>query len=163
MIMIVAVGKNWGIGIKEGLLTNLPEDMKFFRETTKNSVVIMSRKTLESFPEKKPLKNRVNIVITKSGNISGEGVIIVSSVEEAAEKAKEYADKKVFVIGGGSVYKQMLKYCDTAYITKIDHVFENADTFIDNMDELDDWKIVEISDVKEYNGIKFNFVTYKRQ
>ncbi len=163
MIMIVAADKNWGIGIKGGLLTNLPEDMKFFRETTKNSVVIMGRKTLESFPEKKPLKNRVNIVITKSGNISGEGVIIVSSVEEAAEKAKEYADKKVFVIGGGSVYKQMLKYCDTAYITKIDHVFENADTFIDNMDELDDWKIVEISDVKEYNGIKFNFVTYKRQ
>ena len=159
MIMIVAADKNWGIGIKGGLLTNLPEDMKFFRETTKNSVVIMGRKTLESFPEKKPLKNRVNIVITKSGNISGEGVIIVSSVEEAAEKAKEYADKKVFVIGGGSVYKQMLKYCDTAYITKIDHVFENADTFIDNMDELDDWKIVEISDVKEYNGIKFNFVT----
>ena len=163
MIMIVAADKNWGIGIKGGLLTNLPEDMKFFRETTKNSVVIMGRKTLESFPEKKPLKNRVNIVITKSGNISGEGVIIVSSVEEAAEKAKEYADKKVFVIGGGSVYKQMLKYCDTAYITTIDHVFENADTFIDNMDELDDWKIVEISDVKEYNGIKFNFVTYKRQ
>ncbi len=163
MIMIVAADKNWGIGIKGGLLTNLPEDMKFFRETTKNSVVIMGRKTLESFPEKKPLKNRVNIVITKSGNVSGEGVIIVSSVEEAAEKAKEYADKKVFVIGGGSVYKQMLKYCDTAYITKIDHVFENADTFIDNMDELDDWKIVEISDVKEYNGIKFNFVTYKRQ
>ena len=163
MIMIVAADKNWGIGIKGGLLTNLPEDMIFFRETTKNSVVIMGRKTLESFPEKKPLKNRVNIVITKSGNISGEGVIIVSSVEEAAEKAKEYADKKVFVIGGGSVYKQMLKYCDTAYITKIDHVFENADTFIDNMDELDDWKIVEISDVKEYNGIKFNFVTYKRQ
>ena len=163
MIMIVAADKNWGIGIKGGLLTNLPEDMKFFRETTKNSVVIMGRKTLESFPEKKPLKNRVNIVITKSGNISGEGVIIVSSVEEAAEKAKEYADKKVFVIGGGSVYKQMLKYCDTAYITKIDHVFENADTFIDNMDELDDWKIVEISDVKEYNGMKFNFVTYKRQ
>ena len=163
MIMIVAADKNWGIGIKGGLLTNLPEDMKFFRETTKNSVVIMGRKTLESFPEKKPLKNRVNIVITKSGNVSGEGVIIVSSVEEAAEKAKEYADKKVFVIGGGSVYKQMLKYRDTAYITKIDHVFENADTFIDNMDELDDWKIVEISDVKEYNGIKFNFVTYKRQ
>lgn len=163
MIMIVAADKNWGIGIKGGLLTNLPEDMKFFRETTKNSVVIMGRKTLESFPEKKPLKNRVNIVITKSGNVSGEGVIIVSSVEEAAEKAKEYADKKVFVIGGGSVYKQMLKYCDTAYITKIDHVFENADTFIDNMDELDDWKIVEISDVKEYNGMKFNFVTYKRQ
>ena len=163
MIMIVAADKNWGIGIKGGLLTNLPEDMKFFRETTKNSVVIMGRKTLVSFPEKKPLKNRVNIVITKSGNVSGEGVIIVSSVEEAAEKAKEYADKKVFVIGGGSVYKQMLKYCDTAYITKIDHVFENADTFIDNMDELDYWKIVEISDVKEYNGMKFNFVTYKRQ
>ena len=162
MIMIVAADEKWGIGKNGGLLTPLPEDMKFFREKTKDSVVILGRKTLESFPNGKPLKNRVNIVISRQENIPVEGIVKVSSVEEAAEEAKKYKGKNVFVIGGGTIYRQMLKYCDTAYITKIEKTFDDADTFIDNLDELDEWKIVEKSDVKEYNGTKFSFVTYKR-
>lgn len=162
MIMIVAADEKWGIGKNGGLLTPLPEDMKFFREKTKDSVVILGRKTLESFPDGKPLKNRVNIVISRQENIPVEGIVKVSSVEEAAEEAKKYKGKNVFVIGGGTIYRQMLKYCDTAYITKIEKTFDDADTFIDNLDELDEWKIVEKSDVKEYNGTKFSFVTYKR-
>ena len=159
MIMIVAADEKWGIGKNGGLLTPLPEDMKFFREKTKDSVVILGRK---SFPDGKPLKNRVNIVISRQENIPVEGIVKVSSVEEAAEEAKKYKGKNVFVIGGGTIYRQMLKYCDTAYITKIEKTFDDADTFIDNLDELDEWKIVEKSDVKEYNGTKFSFVTYKR-
>ena len=162
MIMIVAADEKWGIGKNGGLLTPLPEDMKFFREKTKDSVVIMGRKTLESFPNGKPLKNRVNIVISRQENIPVEGIVKVSSVEEAAAEAKKYEGKNVFVIGGGTIYRQMLKYCDTAYITKIEKTFDDADTFIDNLDELNEWKIVEKSDVKEYNGTKFSFVTYKR-
>lgn len=162
MIMIVAADEKWGIGKNGGLLTPLPEDMKFFREKTKDSVVILGRKNLESFPDGKPLKNRVNIVISRQENIPVEGIVKVSSVEEAAEEAKKYKGKNVFVIGGGTIYRQMLKYCDTAYITKIEKTFDDADTFIDNLDELDEWKIVEKSDVKEYNGTKFSFVTYKR-
>lgn len=162
MIMIVAADEKWGIGKNGGLLTPLPEDMKFFREKTKDSVVILGRKTLESFPDGKPLKNRVNIVISRQENIPVEGIVKVSSVEEAAEEAKKYKGKNVFVLGGGTIYRQMLKYCDTAYITKIEKTFDDADTFIDNLDELDEWKIVEKSDVKEYNGTKFSFVTYKR-
>lgn len=162
MKMIVAADEKWGIGIKGGLLTPLPEDMKFFRSTTKDSVVIMGRKTLESFPDGKPLKNRVNIVISTREDLNTEGIIKVSSIEEAVEKSKDYPDKNVFVIGGGTVYRQMLKYCDTAYITKIEKIFDDADTFIDNLDEIDDWKIVEKSGTKEYNGTKFSFVTYKR-
>lgn len=162
MIMIAAADEKWGIGIKGGLLTPLPEDMKFFRETTKDSVIIMGRKTLLSFPNGKPLKNRVNIVITTDKDFKEEGVIICHSVEEAAELAKEYGDKKAFVVGGGTVYRQMLKYCDMAYITKIYKTFNEADTFIDNLDLLEEWKVESESDLKEYNGTSFRFVTYKR-
>lgn len=122
MIMIVAADKNWGIGVNGDLLTPLPEDMKFFREKTQNSVVIYGRKTLESFPGAQPLKNRVNIVITTNPTFECEGVTVVHSVEEAAKEAEKYADKNVFVIGGGTIYRQMLKYCHKAYITKIDRV-----------------------------------------
>ena len=162
MKMIVAADLNWGIGIKGDLLTPLPEDMKFFREKTKDSVVIMGRKTLESFPGHKPLKNRVNIVITTSNELNTEGIVKVSSVEEAVKEAEKYKDKEVFVIGGGTVYTQMLDLCDTAYITKINKVFEEADTFIPNLDKMPQWEIVEKSEIKEYNGTEFSFVTYKR-
>ena len=162
MKMIVAADLNWGIGIKGDLLTPLPEDMKFFREKTKDSVVIMGRKTLESFPGHKPLKNRVNIVITTSKELNTEGIVKVSSVEESVKEAEKYKDKEVFVIGGGTVYTQMLDLCDTAYITKINKVFEEADTFIPNLDKMPQWEIVEKSEIKEYNGTEFSFVTYKR-
>lgn len=163
MIMIVAADEKWGIGINGDLLTPLPEDMKFFREKTKDSAIIMGRKTLLSFPNGKPLKNRVNIVITTDKNFSEEGCIICHSVEEAAEISKNYTDKEVFVVGGGTVYRQMLKYCDTAYITKILKTFDEADTFIDNLDTMEEWVVAEESELKEHNGINFKFVTYKRR
>ncbi len=163
MKMIVAADLNWGIGIKGDLLTPLPEDMKFFREKTNGSVVIMGRKTLESFPGHKPLKNRVNIVISTNKNLNTEGITKVSSVEEAVKEAEKYKDKEVFVIGGGTVYTQMLDLCDTAYITKINRVFDEADTFIPNLDKMPQWEIVEKSEIKEYNGTEFSFVTYKRK
>ena len=162
--MIVAADEKCGIGIKGDLLTPLPEDMEFFREKTKNSVVIMGRKTLLSFPNGKPLKNRVNIVITTDKNFKEDGCIVVHNVEEAVKLAEDkYGDKEVFVIGGGSVYKQMLKYCDTAYITKIYKTFHEADTFIDNLDELEEWVVEDESDLKEYEGTQFRFVTYKKK
>lgn len=161
MNFIVAADEKWGIGKNCGLLTPLPEDMSFFRATTMDSVVIMGRKTLFSFPNHKPLKNRVNIIITHNPDFKVEGAIVVGTVEEAVKEAQKY-NKKVFVIGGGSVYRQMLKYCDTAYITKIEKTFDDADTFIDNLDNMNDWEIVESSETKEYNGTKFKFLTYKR-
>lgn len=163
MIMIVAADEKWGIGINGDLLTPLPEDMKFFREKTKDSVIIMGRKTLLSFPNGKPLKNRVNIVITTDKNFSEEGCIVCHTIEEAAEISKNYTDKDVFVVGGGTVYRQMLKYCDTAYITKLYKTFEEADTFIDNLDTVEEWVVAEESELKEHNGLNFRFVTYKRK
>ena len=162
MIQIVAVDERWAIGIDGGLLTDLPEDMKFFRETTQDSVIIMGRKTLLSFPNGKPLKNRINIFITKDKNFEESGAVICHSIEEAVDIAENYKDKKVFVVGGGTVYRQMLKYCDTGYITKIYKTFEEADTFIDNLDELPEWKVESESELKEYNGLGFRFITYKR-
>ena len=163
MIMIVAADEKWGIGIDGDLLTPLPEDMKFFREKTKDSVIIMGRKTLLSFPNGKPLKNRVNIVVTTDKNFSEEGCIVCHTIEEAAEISKNYADKEVFVVGGGTIYRQMLKYCHKAYITKIYKTFEEADTFIDNLDTMEEWVVAEESELKEHNGINFKFVTYKRR
>ncbi|MEA5084042.1 MAG: dihydrofolate reductase [Lachnospiraceae bacterium] len=163
MIMIVAADEKWGIGINGDLLTPLPEDMKFFREKTKDSVIIMGRKTLLSFPNGKPLKNRVNIVITTDKNFSEEGCIVCHTIEEAVEVSKNYTDKEVFVVGGGTVYRQMLKYCDTAYITKIFKTFDEADTFIDNLDTMEEWVVAEESELNEHNGLNFRFVTYKRK
>lgn len=161
MKLIVAVDKNWGIGYKNNLLVSIPEDMKFFRETTTGNVVIMGRKTLESFPNKKPLKNRINIVITKNKDYKVEDAIVVNSIEAALEEAKNYDTDDVYVIGGASIYKNMLEYCDTAYVTYIDHSYA-ADTFIPNLDKMDDWKMEEESDENTYFDLEYYFRKYKR-
>lgn len=160
MKLIVAVDKNWAIGKDGGMMWNIPEDMKFFRNTTKGGVVIMGRKTLESFPGKKPLKNRVNIVITRDSSFSPEGeAVICHSVREAVKAAAEIKDREVFVIGGESIYRQMLPYCDTAYVTKIDREYP-ADTFFPNLDSDPQWKISRRGDTLDSNGTKFRFCTY---
>ena len=143
MNLIVAVDKNWAIGYKNDLLVSIPDDMKYFREHTTGKVCIMGKNTLESFPGGRPLKNRVNIVIALEKDYKVEGATVVYSIEEALEEAKKYDTEDVYVIGGGSIYKQMLQYCDTAYITYVDHEYA-ADTFIPNLDQMtDEWQIVE--------------------
>lgn len=107
---------------------------------TTGKVVVMGRKTLESFPNGLPLKNRVNIVLTKNQNYQVKGAIIVHSVEEVLEELKKYDSEDVYVIGGEQIYRQMLPYCDTAHMTKIDHAYE-ADAYFPNLDEKEEWKI----------------------
>ncbi len=163
MNFIVAVDKNWAIGYKNDLLVSIPDDMKFFRETTTGHVVIMGKNTLESFPGKKPLKNRTNIVIALEKDYKVDGAKVVYSIEEALEEAKKYDSEDVFVIGGGSIYRQMLPYCDTAYITYINHEYA-ADTFIPNLDEMqDEWYIAEESEEHTYFDIEYFFRKYKRK
>ena len=158
MNLIVAIDEKWGIGKNNDLLISIPEDMKFFRTTTNNSIIIMGRKTLESFPNGKPLKNRENVVLTKS-NIK-EDVTIFNSIEDVLNYVKN--KENVFVIGGGSVYKQLLPYCEKAYVTKIKKDF-NADVFFPNLDEKDDWELIKFGDNKEWNGISYQFTTYKHK
>ena len=161
MNLIVAVDNNWAIGNQNKLLVSIPADMKFFRETTMDKVVVMGRKTLESFPNGLPLKKRTNIVITRDKNYQVKDAIVVHSVEEAVEELKKYSEEEIYVIGGESIYRQMLPYCKVAHVTKINHAYE-ADTFFPNFDEMEDWKVTGISDEQTYFDLDYEFVRYER-
>lgn len=161
MNLIVAVDKNWAIGKENKLLVSIPQDMKFFRETTMGKVVVMGRKTLESFPGGQPLKKRTNIVITRDKNYSVKDAIVVHSVEEALEELKNYNSEDIYVIGGESIYRQMLPHCNVAHVTKIDHAYE-ADTYFPNLDEKDEWVVTGVSDEQTYFNLEYEFVRYER-
>ena len=158
MELIVAVYDVWGIGADGDQPIALSADRKFFRETTKGSTVIVGRKTLGDFPGGKPLPNRVNVVLTR-GSVDMEGVVICHSPEEAVELAKT-ADRAM-VIGGGSVYRQMLPFCDTAIITKV-HTTTPCDTYFPNLDEDPQWKLAEVLMSGEENGIGYEMCVYRR-
>lgn len=162
MNLIVAADANWGIGRENKLLVSIPADMKFFRTTTTGKVVIMGRKTLESFPGGLPLKNRVNIVISRDKNYRVKDAVVVHSIEEALEEVKKYKKEDVYVIGGDSIYKQMLPYCSKAHVTKIDFAYE-ADTFFPNLDEDEQWEITERSEEQTYFDLEYEFRTYERR
>ena len=162
MNIIVAVDKNWAIGCNNKLLVSIPSDMKFFRETTTGNVVVMGRKTLESFPNGMPLKNRTNIVLTGNRDYQVKGAIVVHSMEELLEELKKYNSEQIYVIGGDSVYRQMLPYCDVAHITRIDHAYE-ADAYFPNLDEMEDWYIAADSDEQTYFDLEYQFLMYKRK
>ncbi len=161
MNLNAAVDENWAIGNKNKLLVSIPADMKFFRETTVNKVVVMGRKTLESFPGGQPLKKRTNIVLTRDKNYKVKEAIVVHSVEALLEELKKYDEEDIYVIGGDSVYKQMLPYCKLAHITRIHHAYE-ADTYFPNLDKMDDWEITGISDEQTYFDLEYEFVRYER-
>lgn len=162
MNVIVAVDKNWAIGCNNKLLVSIPADMKFFRETTTGKVVVMGRKTLESFPNGMPLKNRTNIVLTKNTQYQVKGAVVVHNMEELLEELKKYDSKDVYVIGGGSIYKELLPYCDTAHVTKIDHAYE-ADTWFPDLDGDGAWEITADSEEQTYFDLEYQFLKYERK
>ena len=162
MKAILAADKNWGIGYNNHLLVSIPSDMKFFRQTTTGKVVVMGRKTLETFPNGMPLKNRTNIVLTGNQNYQVKDAIVVHSEDELMEELKKYDTDDVYVIGGESVYRMMLPYCDTAYVTKIDRAFQ-ADTFFPNLDEMDEWVMTEESEEQTCFDLEFCFTKYERR
>ena len=162
MNLIVAVDSNWAIGKENKLLVSIPQDMKFFRETTKGKVVAMGRKTLESFPGGQPLKNRVNVVLTTDKNYKVKDTVIVHSVEEMVEELKKYNSEDVYVIGGESIYRQLLPYCTKAYVTKIDHAYD-ADTYFPDLDADPEWEMTKISDEQTYFDLEYVFVIYERR
>lgn len=163
MKFIVAVDKNWAIGHNNDLLISIPEDMEHFKKHTMEKVVLMGKNTLESFPGAKPLKNRTNIVVALETDYTVDGAIVVYNLEDALKEAEKFNSDDVYVIGGGSIYKQMMKYCDTAIITYIDHEFE-ADTYIPNLDEMsDEWYLADESEKQTYEGMDYYYRTYKRK
>ena len=162
MKAILSADRNWGIGYQNRLLVSIPSDMKFFRQTTTGKVVVMGRKTLESFPNGMPLKNRTNIVLTGNKDYHVKDAVIVHSKEELLEELKKYDTDEIYVIGGESIYRMLLPYCDTAYVTKIDRAFQ-ADTFFPNLDEMDEWVMTVESEEQTCFDLEFTFTKYERR
>ena len=159
MELIVAVYDDWGIGCCGTQPIALSADRKFFRETTKGAMVIAGRKTIGDFPGQKPLPGRVNVALTRTVK-EIPGFTVCDSPEAAMELAK--SAERCFVIGGGSVYKQMLPYCDAAYITKV-HTVTDCDTYFPNLDEMEDWYLAETLLTGEEDDISYEMLLYRRK
>ena len=162
MNLIAAVDSNWGIGKNNQLLVKIPTDMKFFRETTTGKVVVMGRKTLESFPNGQPLKNRVNIVLTHDKTYQVKDAVLVYSLEELWKELEKYESENIYVIGGESIYDQLVDACDTAHITKIDYAYD-ADAHFPNLDERPEWQITQDSEEQTYFDLIYHFYKYEKQ
>ena len=162
MNLIVNVDSNWAIGYRGKLLVSIPEDMKFFRSETTGKVVVLGRKTLDTFPGGQPLKNSTNIILTRNPNYQVKGAIICHSVEEVLEELKKYNSEDVYIIGGDSIYKEFLPYCDVAHVTRTDHVYD-ADAWFPNLEEDPAWVLTGESEEKTYFDLEFRFCRYERR
>jgi len=162
MKAILSADRNWGIGNGNKLLVSIPSDMKFFRQTTTGKVVVMGRKTLESFPNGQPLKNRTNIVLTSNPDYKVKDAVIVHSKEELLKTLEQYDSENIYIIGGESIYRMMLPYCDTVFVTKIDRAFQ-ADTFFPNLDEMEEWQMTEEGEEQTCFDLEFRFTKYERK
>ena len=157
---IVHADKEWGIGKGNDMMFSLPLDMKFFRETTMGHTVVMGGNTLRSFPNQKPLKNRVNIVLSR-GQVRDD-CVIVRSYEALKAEMKKRENEDIFVIGGGEVYRELLPYCDGAYVTKVNAV-GGAEVFFPNLDTHPDFVCVEESEPLLDNGYEIRFTRYENK
>ena len=155
---IVAVDEKWGIGKKNDLLFHIPEDMKFFRETTLGKTVVMGSNTLKSFPGGKPLPKRTNIVLYPGGE-KRDDCIVAGSMDELIAELKSRADEEIFVIGGAMFYRTMLPYCTDVLVTKVS-ADGNAEVFFENLDEKPEWKCASISEPIQTNGYEIRFTRY---
>ena len=150
--IIVATSENGVIGVDNKLPWYLPEDLKRFKKLTENNVVIMGRKTYESIG--KPLPNRFNIVISRNKDLTIPGCLVVNSLEKALYKAG--SDKKVFIIGGGEIYRQSLEYVDKIYLTKV-HINVEGDTTFPNIDDLPGWKLSDVDHKESFTYLEYVF------
>lgn len=160
MKAIVAVDINWGIGYEGNLLQRIPEDMKNFKRITLGKVVIMGRETYESLPGRKPLKDRVNIILSRNADLHPEGFIVCHSLGELLDSIKIYNRDDVFVIGGEQVYRLLLPYCDEAFVTRINKAF-TADKYFVRLDEDNNWKRESQGESKSHNDVEFCFTVWR--
>ncbi len=160
MKCIAAVDNNWAIGFKGKLLVSIPNDQKMFRAETKGKVVVLGRKTLETFPGGLPLKERTNIILTHDPGYSAGDAIIAHNDEELFGLLKNYPSDDIYIIGGDSVYRRYIGYCDTAIITKLNQNYE-SDAFFPNIDEDPDWTMTAESEEMTYFSVEYTFREYK--
>ena len=163
MNFIVAVDNNYAIGKNNDLLYDIPRDMKYFRETTLNKIVVMGLNTLLSFPNQKPLKNRTNIVLSGSDkNFKCDNAIVVYTLDELFDTLSKYNTDDIFVVGGASVYNLLMPYCKYAYITKI-NAERPADVYINNIEKIDNWNLIKDSEKYIENDLEFSFQIYENK
>ena len=160
MNFIVAVDENWNIGMSGALLEPIPADLKQFKNKTRNKVVVLGRKTLQTFPGGRPLKGRTNIILTRQEDFSAEGALICHSYEELFLLFSTYEQEDIFIIGGGEIYRELIPYCHVGYITRI-HKTYPADTGILNLDQESNWSLVEEDGPHHYkDDIFFTYLKY---
>lgn len=162
MNVIVAVDQNWAIGNRDSLLVRIPNDHKMFQQETTGKVVVFGRKTMETFPGKQPLKNRTNIILSRRSGYQVKGATVVHSIGELLEECGKYDDRDIYVIGGETVYRQLLPYCDVAHVTKIDRAYA-ADAHFPNLDENPEWEVTADSDEQAYFDVTYHFVKYEKK
>lgn len=162
MKIIAAVDRNWGIGQSGRLLVSIPNDQKHFREETIGKVVVLGRRTLQTFPQGLPLQGRTNLILSKDRDYRVKGATVLHSIEALLRELEKYPPGDVYCIGGESVYRQLLPYCDTAHITKIDHAYE-ADSHFPDLDRDPEWEITADSDELTYFDIAYTFLKYERK
>ena len=162
MNLIVAVDRNWAIGNKGQLLVRIPGDHRMFRQETLDKVIVYGRKTLETFPMAQPLDRRINIVLSANPDYKVKNAVVVHSIEELMWELRSYPSEDIYIIGGESIYRQLLPYSDTAHITKIDYAYE-ADAYFPNLDEALEWEVTADSDEQTYFDIAYSFVRYERK
>jgi dihydrofolate reductase len=158
---IVAVDNNWGIGYNGDLLEHIPEDLKYFKQLTTNHVVVMGRKTWDSLPVK-PLKDRLNLVVTTGERQYAEMTCFIGMAETMARLAHVDDDEEWFIIGGSSIYEQLLPLCDRVYVTKIYKNHENVDAYFPNLDESEEWAPAACQPIQDYKDLTYQFWQYDR-
>lgn len=161
MNIIAAVDNNWAIGYQNELLVRIPNDHKHFRIETQGKVVVLGRKTLETFPQGQPLEKRTNIILSRDESYQVKNAAVVHSIPQLLEMLSGYASEDIYIIGGESIYRQMLPYCDVAHITKIDHSYA-ADRYFPNLDELPEWRITQDSEEQTYFDLEYRFLKYEK-
>ena len=161
MNMIVAVDENWAIGNKGELLVRIPNDQKMFRNETIGKVVVLGRKTMDTFPQKQPLPKRTNIILTRNPEYKVKDAVVVHSIDELMEELENYNSEEIYIIGGDSIYQQMLPYCDVAHVTYIEQSYA-ADSYFPNLDKDPEWVMTAESDEQTYFDITYYFRKYER-
>ena len=162
MNLIVAADKNRAIGNKGKLLVTIPDDQRLFRQETIGKVIVMGRKTLESLPGGQPLAGRTNVVLTENKDYKKKGTVVMHSLEETLKYLEPYPTEDIYIIGGETIYRQFLPYCDTAHVTWIDYAYD-ADTFFPNLEQDPMWRMTDVSDEQTYFNLCYEFRKYERK
>jgi dihydrofolate reductase len=156
MFIVAAVDRNWAIGKNGNLLYRIPADMVNFREITTGKTIVYGRKTLKTFPGKKPLKNRENLILTHDADFSCDGATIIHDITDL----DNYPSNDLYVIGGASIYQQLFQKCKYALITYIDSVTLDSDAFFPDLSQLTNWEILYETSYLHYQGLPYKYVTY---